>query len=184
MRKKIRWRWTSIALRGVAAVIFGVLSLVNPRAAIVSLVLLFGVYALIDGLIALSARAAVGSKSRRAVIARGIVSVAAGVITLMWPGLSTFALLFVIGAWAIVAGALEIVWAFRLREELKGEWLLAVEGVLSILFGTVLLISPLAGAIVLGLWVGGYAMVLGTMLLLAAFEVRSFTHRHAAPVYY
>jgi uncharacterized membrane protein HdeD (DUF308 family) len=171
------YRWWSIALRGVVAVLFGVLSLIAPAAAVVSLVLLFGAFALVDGVLALSAARAADGRSRRAMIARGIASIVAGLVALVWPGISTLALLMVIGLWSIAAGALEILTAYRVRAAIQGEWLIALEGGLSVLFGIALLVSPLAGAIVLGIWVGAYAIVVGTMLLLAAFEARSFANQ-------
>jgi uncharacterized membrane protein HdeD (DUF308 family) len=84
----------------------------------------------------------------------------------------------VIAAWAIISGILEIVMAVRIRKEIKGEWLLALEGVLSIVFGVLLSIAPLAGAIVLGLWVGAYALVLGGMLIASAFRLRRHVREH------
>jgi uncharacterized membrane protein HdeD (DUF308 family) len=175
-----KWRWWAVALRGVAAVLFGILALLAPSAAFVFLVLLFGAYALVDGVLALYVASQRTTQPRGAIVARGIVSIAAGIITLAWPGISALALLIVIGAWAIAAGALEIATAIRMRKELEHEWLLGTEGVLSILFGVALLISPLAGAIVLGLWVGAYALVLGVMLLTTAFQMRSYVRHHPA----
>jgi uncharacterized membrane protein HdeD (DUF308 family) len=103
---------------------------------------------------------------------RGLVSVAAGLIAFLIPGITAFALLVVIAAWAIVAGISEIVMAVKLRKMIKYEWLLGLEGGLSIAFGVLLLLSPLAGAIVIGLWIGAYALMLGGMLIADAFRLR------------
>lgn len=172
------WRWWAIALRGAAAILFGVLALLVPGVAFVSLVLLFGAYALVDGVLALSVARRSVAHSRGAIVARGIVSIFAGTLTLLWPTISALALLVVIGMWAIAAGLLEIGTAIRLRREIAHEWLLGVEGVLSIAFGVALLISPFAGAIVLGIWVGAYALIVGAMLVATAFKLRSYEHRH------
>ena len=179
------WRWWTIALRGVAAIIFGIVSLFAPETAFLSLVLLFGVYAIVDGVLALSIGTTRAGQSRGMIIARGLVSIAAGAVALILPRMTAIVLLFVIAAWAIVSGILEIVSAVRMRKLIKYEWLLGLEGALSIVFGIALLIAPLAGVIVIGLWIGAYALVLGGMLINTAFRVRSFAKEHpdlATPV--
>jgi uncharacterized membrane protein HdeD (DUF308 family) len=172
-----RWRWWTVALRGVVAILFGILAMASPRAALLSLVLLFGVYAIIDGVLAL-VLASRRVQPRGALIARGIASIVAGVLAWVWPGITAFALLIVIAGWAIVSGALEIVMAFQMRKQLEGEWLLALEGALSVAFGVLLLLSPLVGAIVLGLWIGAWALVLGGMQIGTALRLRSYVHHH------
>ena len=172
-----RWRWWTIALRGAVAIAFGILALVSPGTAFLSLVLLFGAYAIIDGVLAL-VLASRRVQPRGALIARGLASIAAGIITWVWPGITAFVLLIVIAAWAIVAGVLEIVMAIQMRKQLEGEWLLGLEGVLSIAFGVLLLLSPLGGAIVLGLWIGAWALVLGGMQIGTALRLRSYVHHH------
>lgn len=175
-----RWRWWTVALRGVVAILFGILSVLAPGVTFMSLVILFGVYAIIDGGLAL-ALASKPAHPRLPLIARGLVSIVAGIIALVWPGLTAFALLFVIAAWCIVSGVLEIAMAIQLRKQVAGEWLLAVEGVLSVVFGVLLMLAPLAGAIVLGLWIGAYALVLGGMLIGTALRLRSYDHQHPVP---
>jgi uncharacterized membrane protein HdeD (DUF308 family) len=173
------WRWWTIAVRGVAAIVFGILSLAWPAATFVSLVVLFGAYALVDGLLALSMGFRRDSDGvNNALIARGIVSILAGAVALVWPQISAMWLLVVIGAWAIVGGIGEIAVAVRMRKVLEHEWLLGFEGALSIAFGVALLVSPLAGAIVIGLWVGAYALVLGGLLVGGAFRIRSVLQAH------
>jgi uncharacterized membrane protein HdeD (DUF308 family) len=117
-------------------------------------------------------------------VVRGLISVAAGFVALFWPGITGFVLLLVIGAWAVTSGILEIVMAVRMRKQLEHEWLLGIEGALSIVFGVLLFLSPLAGAIVLGLWVGAYALVIGGMLIGTGFRLRSYllAHPQAAAV--
>lgn len=167
------WRWWSLGLRGAAAIVFGLLALYAPAAAFLSLVVVFGIYALVDGVLALSAAMRGAGVSQGAIVARGVVSILAGVIALAWPGISAFALLFVIAAWAVASGIFEVVMAIRLRRQLVREWLLILEGALSIAFGVLLFLAPLAGAVVLGLWVGAYALVFGVLLVAAAFRMRS-----------
>lgn len=167
-----RWRWWSVALRGVAAIALGVIALFYPGLTFLGLVYVFGVYALVDGVLAIGLAPDQHVWPRGWMIFRGLVSIAAGVIALVVPRITALVLLIVIAAWAIVAGIIEIVMAVQLRKRIEHEWLLAIEGVLSIGFGIILLLSPLAGAVVIGLWIGAYALVLGGMLIESAFRLR------------
>ena len=173
---RYRWRWWTVVLRGIVAIAFGILALFAPTKAFLSLVVLFGVFAVIDGVLAFG----LGIKERAyhpgAMIARGATSLAAGLITLFWPNITAIALLFLIAAWAIVSGVIDIVMAIRLRSKIEHEWLLGIEGALSVGFGVLLLLAPLAGAVVLGLWVGAYALIFGGMLVEAGLRLRSYTH--------
>jgi len=129
--------WWVLALRGVLAIVFGVLAALMPGITLFALVLLFGSYAIIDGGFAI-----VAAIRRRgtagpwwALLLEGLIGIAAGVVTFVFPGLSALALVYVIGAWAIFTGVLEILAAFVLRRQIQGEWWLAATGVLSIIFG-------------------------------------------------
>ncbi|MDB4954394.1 MAG: hypothetical protein JWO36_1963 [Myxococcales bacterium] len=167
------WRWWTIALRGVAAILLGIFGVLLPGITFLSLVVVFGIYAIVDGVLTLTVGARVAESPHSApVIARGIASIVAGLIALVWPGITALVLLLVIAAWALVSGILEVVTAVRLRKVLRHEWLLVVQGILSIGFGVILFISPAAGAIALGLWVGAYALVLGVLLVMAGFQMR------------
>ena len=177
MLRSRRWRWWTIALRGAVAILFGILAMARPGAAFLSLVLLFGIYAIVDGVLVL-VLASRPVEPRGALIARGLASIAAGVIAWVWPGITAFVLLIVIAAWAIVSGALEIAMAIQMRKQLEGEWLLGLAGALSIAFGVLLLLSPLVGAIVLGVWIGVWALVVGGMELGTALRLRSYVHHH------
>src|SRR5262249_6669378 len=158
------------------AIIFGIFAIFAPTRAFVTLVLVFGIYAIIDGVLALGL--GIKEKTDRAtMILRGIVSIAAGLIALFWPHISAVALLLVIASWAIVAGILELVMAVRLRKQIEHEWLLGFEGVLSIVFGVLLILAPLAGAIVLSIWVGAYALVFGGMQIEGGLRLRAVQKR-------
>jgi uncharacterized membrane protein HdeD (DUF308 family) len=167
--------WRSVALRGAAAVLFGLLALVWPDLTVGALVLLFGAYALVDG-VSLLAAVVTGDPEARAhraaFLFEGIVGVAAGILTFVWPGITALALLYVIAAWAVVTGAFEIAAAIRLRREISHEWLLGLSGALSILFGIVLVITPGAGALVITWVIGWYALISGVLLLALAWRVR------------
>lgn len=168
------WGW--VMLRGVAALIFGLLTLFNPGITLVVLVILFGAYALVDGIFTIISAFANRRGERRwvALFVRGIVGVAAGIVTFAMPGITTLVLLYVIAAWAVITGIMEIITAIRLREVLRGEWVLILAGVLSILFGILLFSVPGAGALTVVLWIGAYAMIFGILLILLAFRLRSW----------
>ncbi len=174
------WRWWTVALRGLAAIVFGILAIASPASAFVTLVIVFGVYAIIDGVLALALGARPGLVPRSAMIARGLVSIIAGLIALFMPGVTSLVLVMVIAAWAVVAGIFEIVMAIRMRHQLEHEWLLGIEGALSVVFGVLLFISPVAGAIAIGLWVGAYALILGGMEIASGLRLREHEHDAAA----
>jgi uncharacterized membrane protein HdeD (DUF308 family) len=166
--------WWVLALRGLAGVIFGVLAFLWPGITLISLVILFGAYALVNGLFSfiLAAKAPKGYPNFGSLILSGIFGVLAGLITFFWPGITALGLLIVISAWAIVNGIMEIYYAIKLRKEIKGEWLLILAGILSVIFGGLLLINPLAGALVLILWIASFAIVFGILLIILAFKMK------------
>jgi uncharacterized membrane protein HdeD (DUF308 family) len=172
--KALARNWWAMAIRGVAAIIVGVLTFIVPIATLAALVLLWGAYALVDGVFTLIAavRQHGLDRPRWAMILEGIVGLAAGVVTFVWPGLTAIALVYVIAAWALITGVLEIAAAIRLRQEIRGEWWLAISGVLSIVFAVLLMIAPAAGALALVLWIGAYAVVFGALLLALAVRLR------------
>ncbi len=167
--------WRGVALRGVAAVVFGALALVWPAITLDALVLLFGVYALVDavGLFAALARGAPEARARRTtLVAEGLLSLAAAVVAFLWPDITALALLYVIAAWAVLTGIVEIVAAVRLRREIQGEWLLALSGALSLVFAAVLVVRPRAGALAITWVIGLYAVLFGGALLALAWRLR------------
>jgi uncharacterized membrane protein HdeD (DUF308 family) len=166
--------WWVLALRGLAGVIFGVLTFLWPGMTLFVLVVLFGAYALVNGIFSfmLAAKAPKGYPNFGSLILAGIFGVLAGLITLFWPGITAFSLLIVIAAWAIVNGIMEIYYAIKLRREIKGEWLLALAGILSVIFGVLLLLNPFVGAVVLVLWIGSFAVVFGILLMILAFKMK------------
>jgi uncharacterized membrane protein HdeD (DUF308 family) len=172
--------WWAIALRGVAAIAFGLLAWIWPDATVFALVILFGVYALTDGVFnimeALSTRAE--GSDRVWLLARGLLAVGVGLVTMAWPDISTLSLLYVIAAWAIVTGVLEVVAAVRLRSVIDGELFLALSGTGSILFGPIAFIFPGAGAVALIWLIGVYAITFGLLLLAVALRLWTEHRRH------
>ena len=176
--------WWLVALRGVAAIIFGTLTFVTPGITLMVLVWFFGAYALADGVFALLAvaRQHETGRQRWALLLEGIVSIAAGAVAFLWTGITALALVYIVAAWAVVTGILELVAAIRLRDEIKGEVWLALSGVLSIVFGVLVALFPGAGALAMVLWIGAYAIVFGAMLVGFAFRLRGWRQEVREPV--
>ncbi|HMH45733.1 MAG TPA: HdeD family acid-resistance protein [Pyrinomonadaceae bacterium] len=168
--------WWLLALRGLVAIIFGILAFIWPASTLLGLMILFGAFAFVNGILSLmlAAKAPKGYPRFGSLILGGILGIIAGVVTFFWPALTAAGLLILIAAWAILTGILEIVAAIRLRKEIVNEWLLALVGILSVIFGVLLLLQPAAGAVVLIWWIGAYALVFGILLLILAFRVRSW----------
>jgi len=167
--------WWLMALRGLLAVLFGVIALVWPHITLLVLVLLFGVYAIISGAVAVVVALQERNVNSRwwVVLIEGLVGIIAGIIAFVWPGLTALALLYVIAAWAIVTGIFEIVAAFSTRLPITAEWTLALAGVLSVLLGVLLAILPGVGLLSLVWLIGIYAIVFGIVLIVRAFQYRT-----------
>jgi uncharacterized membrane protein HdeD (DUF308 family) len=170
--------WWLVLLRGIAAIAFGLLAWTWPGATLVTLVLFWGAYALVDGVAALIG----GWKSKAAgkpmwqVVLVGVVGIAAGIFTFLQPAFTAVALLILIAVWAIANGVLQISAAIRLRKEIANEWLLILSGALSVLFGALLFLHPGVGALAV-LWaIAAFAIAYGVLLVILAFKIR----RHAA----
>jgi uncharacterized membrane protein HdeD (DUF308 family) len=169
--------WWTILLRGIAAIMFGLLALLAPGVTLTVLVFLFGFYALVDGIgaIILGIKDYGDREHWWATLIGGIVGVAAGLVTLVMPGITAVALLALIASWAIIRGILDIVAAIRLRHAIEGEWLLALAGTLSVTFGVLMMLYPGAGALAVIWWIGAFAIALGAALVALSFRVRGFT---------
>src|ERR671921_1059528 len=168
--------WWLLALRGLAAMVFGVLAFVWPGITLWALVLLFGAYMLVDGIFAIVAAVRAAGREARwwLLLIEGVLGVLAGLVAALWPGLSALALLYFIAAWAIVTGIFEIVGAIRLRREIEGEWALILGGALSVLFGVLLIVIPAPAGILSLVWlIGAYAVAFGVLLLILAFRLRN-----------
>lgn len=169
--------WWMLLLRGIAAIIFGVLAFVWPGMTLLTLIMFYGAFALVDGVLAIVAAITGGAPAPRwwlAVI--GLLGIATGLLMFMMPGLTALVLLYFIAGWAIATGAFQIVGAIRLRKEIDDEWYLILGGVVSVLFGVGVMIAPGAGALAL-LWViGTYAVIMGAILVALAFRLKKLAH--------
>ena len=164
--------WWLIALRGVLGVMFGLLALILPFATILTLVLLFSAYMLVDGVFAIYAavRAARQRENWGFLAFQGAVSIVTAVLAFLWPGLTVFAFVLLIAAWSIVTGCLMLAAAVRTDD---GRWWLMLGGAAATAFGILMILAPLAGAVVLTWWLGAFALVFGIALIILAFRLRS-----------
>jgi uncharacterized membrane protein HdeD (DUF308 family) len=169
--------WWVVALRGLAAIVFGVLAFIWPGITLAVLVLFFGAYAILDGVLALYSAFRSRGEHLWGPLVEGIVGIAAGIVAFVWPGITALALLFVIAFWAIATGLLEVYGAIRMRRVIKNEWSLIVAGVLSVLFGILLVAQPAAGALAVVWLIGLYAVLFGIAMLAFAWRLRSVLQR-------
>lgn len=174
--------WWVLAVRGIAAVLFGVLAFVLPELTLAVLVALFAAYLLVDGVMLLVSLVRGDRAARRSVWAvaiMGVLGVVAGIAAFLWPGITALVLLFLVAFWAISMGVFQVVAAIRLRREIEGEFWMALGGIISIAFGVFLLVSPGAGLLSLVWLVGIWAVAFGITNLVLAWRLRSI-HRGAA----
>ncbi|MCW3035800.1 MAG: hypothetical protein JWM17_1112 [Actinobacteria bacterium] len=175
------WRWT--AVRALAAFVFGALTLLMPGITLGALLILFGAYALIDGVLALVAAFTVGRALGWHAVWLGVMGLAgagAGLVTFFWPAITALALLYVIAAWAVVTGVFEIAAAISLRKEVRHEWFLVLSGVLSILLAGLLVFAPVAGALAITWAIGWYALFVSGVLAARAWRLRKL-HSQTLP---
>jgi len=166
--------WWALALRGAIAILFGLAAFLRPGIALEALILLFGAYALVDGVFSIVGvfGGTRGGTPRWLLFLEGVVSILAGLIALIFPGLTAVALLYLVAAWAVVTGLAQIATAIRLRQEIRGEWALILGGIISVLFGLILAVLPAVGILSLIWLVGAYAIAFGVLLLITALQVR------------
>ena len=177
MRVILARNWWSLVLRGALGILLGIATFLWPGITLTAVLFLFGGYALLDGALSLAGalRAAQAHERWGALLIEGLVGILAAFVTILWPAITALALVFVIASWAIITGIAEIAAAVRLRRHIHGEWLLAVAGVLSVLFGVFIAAMPVAGALVIALWVGAYMLVFGVTLVALGLRLRSWS---------
>jgi uncharacterized membrane protein HdeD (DUF308 family) len=180
MSAALAQNWWAIAIRGVLAIIIGVIAFAAPVATMLSLVLLFSAYMLVDGVFAIVAAVRAARQHERwgLLALEGIVSIAVAAIAVLWPGITIVAYVLLVAAWAIVTGALMVGAAFRLNLDHGRGWLV-LGGIASLIYGALLIIAPLIGALVLTWWFGAYALVFGVFMLILAFRLRAHRDEHA-----
>ena len=174
--------WWMTLLRGLIAILFGVLLFVMPGVSLLTLTLLFGAFALVDGIGNIVT--AIGGRKEHehwwVLLLVGLLGVGVGLLTFYSPGLTALALLFYIAIWAIASGLLAIVAAIRVRKEIEGELWLILSGLASVAFGVLIVARPGAGALSVLWLIGAYAIAFGVILVIFAFKARGFAKRTAA----
>jgi uncharacterized membrane protein HdeD (DUF308 family) len=173
--------WWAIILRGVLGIAFGAFAILLPAAAFAVIILVFGAYALVDGAfnIVAALRGARGEREWWALLLSGMVGVLAGLAAFAAPALTALVMLYVIAGWAILTGVLEITAAVRLRRQLTGEALMMLSGGLSIAFGVLVMVAPMAGALAVVLLIGAYAFSSGVVLVALGVRLRRAARRHS-----
>ncbi len=181
----LKWAWSGVwwdvFLRGVIAIIFGLLVFFMPGLSVAFFVLLFGAFAVADGLLLLLQAVTVKDGRWWVRLLQGLVAIAAGVGVFLWPGISALALLYVIAFYLIFTGILQAVAAIELRKVIKDEWLYIISGILSVIVGVLLVIRPLTGAIALAQTIGIFAIAYGIFLCVLALELRGLPQKVARP---
>jgi uncharacterized membrane protein HdeD (DUF308 family) len=171
--------WWLLLLRGIVSILFGVLAFAWPGPTVLALTLLFGAYALADGILSLIA--AVNGSDRSAppwwLLLVGLLGIAAGIIAFLWPGKTAFALVVMIGAWAVTIGIFEILGAIRLRNQIDDEWWLILAGIFSVLFGLAVLLRPAAGALAVVWLIAAYAILSGILMVAFSFRLKGLHER-------
>jgi uncharacterized membrane protein HdeD (DUF308 family) len=167
--------WWALVLRGLLAIAFGVLTIMVPSAAVGGFVLIFAIYALVDGIFSLAGLTGTRLKQGRGWlnVLGALLSIAAGIIALVWPGITALALFLVIAIWAIALGILELVFAVTYGSEIEGDWAIVLSGILWIAFGVILFVWPAAGILAVLAMIASFAIIRGVMLIVAGLRMRS-----------
>ncbi|GAA4636200.1 HdeD family acid-resistance protein [Actinoallomurus vinaceus] len=164
--------WWLLTVRGVLAVIFGVLAILWPGITLLVLAIMFGVFALADGISAIVAAFGAPAGGRSLLIFEGAVGIIVGLIALFWPRATALAIVLLVAIWAIVTGISEIVTALQMRKEIHGEWMYVLFGVLSVVFGLIVLLSPVSGIFAVAWLIGFSAIGFGLATIAASFRLR------------
>jgi uncharacterized membrane protein HdeD (DUF308 family) len=183
MLQGVARHWWCLLLRGVCAILFGLLAFAWPGITLLWLAILYGVFAITDGAGALMAgfSGREGGSTWWEMVLVGLLGLASGVVAILWPGLTAMVLLVMIAVWAIARGVMEIVAAVKLRKVLQNEWSLVLAGALSILFGIVLLARPAAGALAVVWLIASFAIAFGILSVILALRLRRLHHFAGAP---
>lgn len=176
MLELLTGRWWWLLVRGIVAILFGLAAFLVPGVTLGVLILLFGIFAIVDGVILIVFGRRAGMKWYWSALA-GLVSIAAGVVALYWPGITAVALLWVIAFWAILNGIFQMLTAIEIRKEVEGEWVLFLAGILAVLFGVVLLFRPGAGALAVLWLIGTFAILLGILMIILSFRLKGLQDR-------
>jgi uncharacterized membrane protein HdeD (DUF308 family) len=176
MAKSLSQNWWLVVLRGLLAILFGALAFVWPAITWLTLIVMFGVYAIIDGIIAIVSGLSRTKESPRwwTFLVEGLLGIGAGIVALVWPGVTSLVLIYMIASWALITGILEIAAAIRLRNEISNEWVLGLGGLVSIALGVLLFFQPAAGGLAIIWTIAVYALIFGVLLVILGFRLRNW----------
>ncbi len=184
MRFSLEKNWWSLVLRGIIAIAVGLGTFIWPRITLAALVFLFAGYAVLQGILSIAGAVhAIEARERwGALMFEGIIGIAAGVVAVGWPKITLLTLVLLLGAFAILTGICEIVAAMRLRRHVTDEWLLALGGIVSVIFGFLVIAAPAVGALVIAMWFGGFTLLVGALLVALGLRLRTWDRTlHAGP---
>jgi uncharacterized membrane protein HdeD (DUF308 family) len=181
MLTRLAQSWYWIAIRGLFAVLFGIFAFIWPGITLAVLVLVWGAYAIADGVMALIAAYSMHEEGKPmgALIVVGILGIAAGIVTFFWPGMTALVLLLFIASWAVLMGIFQIAAAIRFRKHIENEWLLGLSGAVSILFGVLMFLQPGAGALAVVWLIGSFSIFFGILLIALGFRLKGLAGRMA-----
>jgi uncharacterized membrane protein HdeD (DUF308 family) len=181
MLTRLAQSWYWIAIRGLFAVLFGIFAFIWPGITLAVLVLVWGAYAIADGVMALIAAYSMHEEGKPmgALIVVGILGIAAGIVTFLWPGMTALVLLLFIASWAVLMGIFQIAAAIRFRKHIENEWLLGLSGAVSILFGVLMFLQPGAGALAVVWLIGSFSIFFGILLIALGFRLKGLAGRMA-----
>ncbi len=174
MTRSLSQNWWLVVLRGILAILFGVLAFVWPQITWLTLIIMFGVYAIVDGIIAIVSGLSRTRESSRwwVFLLEGLIGIGAGIVALVWPGVTSLVLIYMIASWAVITGILEIAAAIRLRN--SSEWVLGLGGLVSIGLGVLLFFQPAAGGLAIIWTIAAYALIFGILLVILGFRLRNW----------
>lgn len=176
-------RWPLVVARGVLAVLFGLIAIGWPSITVLALAFLWGAYAIVDGVAGLATGlGGRGGGDRVYLVLLGVLGIAAGAVTFLWPAITVVVLLLVIALWAIVAGVVQIAAAVRLRRVLRNEWFLAVSGVVTLVLGILLVLQPAEGAVALVVAIATFSIAWGIVLVVLGLRLRALRDRNPSTV--
>jgi uncharacterized membrane protein HdeD (DUF308 family) len=169
--------WWAFAIRGVLGILFGAIAFALPGVTMLSLVIVFAAYAMVDGVFAIVAAVRAASRHERWLlfVLEGLAGIAAGLIAFLWPAITVIVFVFLVAVWALVSGGFMFSAAFGV-DAAHGRWWLLLASVASIAYGALLVIAPMIGALVLTWWIGAYALIFGISMLVLAFHLRQRLH--------
>jgi uncharacterized membrane protein HdeD (DUF308 family) len=176
MARSLSQNWWLVVLRGISGILFGILAFVWPAITWLTLIVMFGVYAIVDGIIAIVSGLSRTNESPRwwVFLVEGLLGIGAGIVALVWPGVTSLVLIYMIASWAVITGILELAAAIRLRNEISNEWMLGLGGLVSIGLGVLLFFQPAAGGLAIIWIIAAYALIFGVLLVILGVRLRSW----------